>query len=86
MAAFSAAPFIDPAIGPLVGGFLGESWRMEWLYWIRSNLSVLIFNVHETYAPTIIPRRAKGLRKETGNESYVTEQVDRRPLGETLQV
>lgn len=47
----------------------------------------LWFSVHETYAPTILLRRAKTLRKETGNDSYVTQQeVDRRPLGETLQV
>jgi len=49
--------------------------------------AVLILTVPETYAPTILLRRAKRLRKESGDESYATEQeLERRPLGETLQI
>ncbi|KAL7904448.1 MFS general substrate transporter [Trichoderma velutinum] len=35
MAAFSAAPFLGPAIGPLIGGFLSDSKGWRWLYWIQ---------------------------------------------------
>lgn len=32
MAVFSAAPFVGPAIGPLVGGFLSDAKGWRWLY------------------------------------------------------
>ncbi|KAL6908839.1 major facilitator superfamily domain-containing protein [Trichoderma evansii] len=92
MAAFSAAPFIGPAIGPLVGGFLSDAAGWRWLYWIQLILAgcvyiLLTFTVPETYAPTILSRRAKKLRQETGDESYVTEQdIDERTMGERLKV
>ncbi|KAF8420235.1 major facilitator superfamily domain-containing protein [Tirmania nivea] len=35
MAAFSAVPFIGPAIGPLVGGFLSEAGGWRWLYTVQ---------------------------------------------------
>ncbi|EFQ33893.1 major facilitator superfamily transporter [Colletotrichum graminicola] len=92
MAAFSAAPFIGPAIGPLVGGFLSDATNWRWLYWIQLILSFVVwvlisFTVRETYAPTILARRAKKMRKETGDPSHVTEQdIDMRPLSERLGI
>ncbi|KIP04672.1 hypothetical protein PHLGIDRAFT_183272 [Phlebiopsis gigantea 11061_1 CR5-6] len=92
MAAFSAAPFLGPAIGPLVGGFISDHLGWRWLYWIQLILSgaiyaLMVLTVPETYAPTILLKRAKKLRKETGDHTYVTEQeLDRRPLPETLRV
>ncbi|KAK1595528.1 major facilitator superfamily transporter [Colletotrichum navitas] len=92
MAAFSAAPFIGPAIGPLVGGFLSDATSWRWLYWIQLILSFVVwvlisFTVRETYAPTILARRAKKMRKETGDQSHVTEQdIDMRPLSERLGI
>ncbi|KAK3395414.1 major facilitator superfamily domain-containing protein [Sordaria brevicollis] len=91
MAAFSAAPFIGPAIGPLVGGWLQlAGWR--WLYWIQLIMSFVVwvlitFTVKETYAPTILARRAKKLRKQSGDNSYVTEgDLDQRPFSERMTV
>jgi len=92
MAFFSAAPFVGPAIGPLAGGFLGVAAGWRWLYWIQLILSgfcwlILTFTVPETYAPTLLARRAKKLRKETGDERFVTEQdLDTRPFGEQLRI
>ncbi|KAM6488062.1 MFS general substrate transporter [Trichoderma sp. SZMC 28011] len=92
MAAFSAAPFIGPAIGPLVGGFLADGAGWRWLYYIQIILAgvvwiLITFTVPETYAPTILARRAKKLRETTGDESYVTEQdIDERSMGERLTV
>ena len=92
MAAFSAAPFIGPAIGPLVGGFLFDALGWRWLYWIQLIISgavyvVIAFTVPETYAPKILARRAAKMRKETGDSKYVTEQdIDKRPIGQRLSL
>ncbi|KAI1337530.1 MFS general substrate transporter [Xylariaceae sp. FL0016] len=92
MAAFSAAPFIGPAIGPLVGGFLSDASGWRWLYWIHLILAAIVwilitFTVPETYAPTILARRAQKMRAETGVQEYVTEQeIDRRPLSERMRI
>ncbi|KAF2000567.1 MFS general substrate transporter [Amniculicola lignicola CBS 123094] len=90
MAAFSAAPFIGPAVGPLVGGFIGDNLGWRWLYWIQLILSGVVwffitFTVPETYAPKLLARRARKLRKETGEDKHVTEEdLDMRPLSQRL--
>jgi multidrug resistance protein len=92
MAAFSAAPFIGPAIGPLVGGFISDNLGWRWLYWIQLILSgavwlIMTFTVPETYAPTLLSRRADKLRKETGDDKFVTEQdLDKRPFAQRMKV
>jgi multidrug resistance protein len=90
MAAFSAAPFIGPGVGPLVGGYLSEAGGWRWLYWIQLIISfcvwiLITFTVPETYAPRLLANRAKKLRKETGDAKYVTEQdLDSRPFSQKL--
>ncbi|KAI6715338.1 hypothetical protein JHW43_002080 [Diplocarpon mali] len=92
MAAFSAAPFVGPAIGPLVGGFLSDAAGWRWLYWIQLILAGIVwvlisFTVPETYAPTILAARAKKLRTSTGSPDHVTEaELDMRPLGERMTI
>lgn len=92
MAVFSAAPFCGPGVGPLVGGYLGAAGGWRWLYWIQLILSGIIwilisFTVPETYAPKILANRAKKMRKETGDDKYVTEQdLDMRPFSQRLQL
>lgn len=92
MAAFSAAPFLGPVIGPLVGGYLSMSHGWRWLYWLQLILAgaayvLLVFTVPETYAPTLLSRRAAKMRKESGDEMITTEEeVARRPLGQRLRL
>lgn len=78
MAVFSAAPFVGPAIGPLVGGFLSDALGWRWLYWIQLILSgscycLITFTVPETYAPIILARKAKMLRQHFKDDSFVSE-------------
>ncbi|KAK6820324.1 MFS-rype transporter paaT [Aspergillus parasiticus] len=92
MAAFSASPFLGPAIGPLAGGYLADAAGWRWLYWLMLILAfvawvLITFTVPETYAPTILKRRAKKLRKTQNDSKYVTEtDLDSRPLGEKLRI
>jgi multidrug resistance protein len=92
MAAFSAAPFIGPAIGPLAGGFLGDNCGWRWLYWLQLILSfvawvLITFTVPETYAPILLQKRAKKLRAEENDPKYTTEaELDPRPMGQKLRI
>ncbi|KAK4635459.1 Major facilitator superfamily multidrug transporter NAG3 [Fulvia fulva] len=92
MAVFSAAPFIGPAIGPLIGGFTFDALGWRWLYWLQLILSgfcyfLITFPVPEMYAPTILAKRAKKMRKEMNDDKYVTEQdLNLRPFSERLRI
>jgi len=76
----------------LVGGFLADAKGWRWLYWIQLILGgavwfLMTFTVPETYAPTLLARRAKKLRRVTGDKKHVTEQdLDLRPLSERLAI
>ena len=66
-----------PSLGPLLGGFSAhfEGWRWTiWeLMWLSSaTLVVLFFFFPETSASNILYRRARRLRKATGNHSIMS--------------
>ncbi|KAJ5836721.1 Major facilitator superfamily domain general substrate transporter [Penicillium robsamsonii] len=92
MAAFSAAPFIGPAIGPLAGGYLADNCGWRWLYWIQLILAfvawvMITFTVPETFAPILLKKRAQKLRKSEDDPMYTTEtELDSRPMGEKLRI
>ena len=65
------APFIGPALGPIAGGFLGETvgWRwMEGFLAIFTAVMVLVgaFGQPETYGPVLLQKRAERLTKRFG--------------------
>ncbi|PLB52009.1 putative MFS multidrug transporter [Aspergillus steynii IBT 23096] len=92
MAAFSASPFLGPAIGPLAGGYLFDASGWRWLYWLQLILAfvawvLITFTVPETYAPSILKKRAKKLRKTENDPKFVTEtEIDPLPIGQKLRV
>ncbi|KAI9715912.1 MAG: hypothetical protein M1828_000539 [Chrysothrix sp. TS-e1954] len=74
--AFSAT--CGPALGPLISGFsvAAEDWR--WSLWEMLWLAgpawlVMFFFLPETFAANILLRRAKRLRKLTGNPAYKSQ-------------
>ncbi|KAA1467121.1 MFS general substrate transporter [Dentipellis sp. KUC8613] len=89
IALFAAAPFGGPVLGPIVGGFVGETIGWRWIMWINMIFSgvmtFLMLFVPETYAPVLLKRRAKNMRDETGDPSYVTEQeIFPRPFSDLI--
>ncbi|KAA1473236.1 MFS general substrate transporter [Dentipellis sp. KUC8613] len=89
IALFAAAPFAGPVLGPIVGGFVGETIGWRWIMWINMIFSgvmtFLMIFVPETYAPVLLKRRAKKMRDETGDPSYVTEQeIFPRPFSDLI--
>lgn len=72
MAIYSIGPLLGPVIGPVCGGFLVEAVSWRWVFWILaiagglSGMTLFIVG-RETYASTILERKAARLRKETGN-------------------
>jgi multidrug resistance protein len=74
---FASAAFLGPIFGPIVGGFIGESylsWRWtEWVSLIVSGaiLTSIVFTQPETYAPLLLKWKAKHLRTVTGDDRYV---------------
>ncbi|KAK7207428.1 benomyl/methotrexate resistance protein [Myxozyma melibiosi] len=81
MSFYIMGPVIGPAVGPVIGGFLAAvSWR--WVFRLIAILSgimsVLCFaTLPETYGPFILNRKARRLRKETGNDALHTIYEDR---------
>ncbi|EAW08784.1 MFS transporter [Aspergillus clavatus NRRL 1] len=79
IAYFAAAPYCGPVVGPIVCGWINiGSHRLDLFFWTNMAFSgvmmILMGMVPETYAPVILKRRAKKLRKETGNPNIITEQ------------
>ena len=72
MSLWSLGPLLGPVVGPVAGGFLGEAAGWRWIFWLCAiaagliTVPFLLFN-KETYAPVLLERKAKRLRKETGN-------------------
>ncbi|KAF2457244.1 major facilitator superfamily domain-containing protein [Lineolata rhizophorae] len=73
MAVYVMGPCIGPVVGPVIGGFTTEAKGWRWNFWVvaiaaaAATIGGFIF-LRETYAPTILTRKAKRLRNETGNE------------------
>ncbi|KAK0354000.1 hypothetical protein LTR91_026139 [Friedmanniomyces endolithicus] len=72
MAIWAIGPLLGPVIGPVCGGFLAEAKGWRWIFWVIAIATGAVtiagfFFMRETYAPVILERRAKRLRKETGN-------------------
>ena len=70
---FAGATFIGPAAGPIMGGFITESylgWR--WTQWITLIMTALFGTitfmvVPESFGPVLLQRRAKHIRYATRN-------------------
>ncbi|ODV77957.1 MFS general substrate transporter [Suhomyces tanzawaensis NRRL Y-17324] len=78
LAAWGIGAVCGPSIGPLIGSVLTVKGGWRWTFWFMAILSgctflVLSWFLPETFADTLLLRRAKRLRKVTGNLNYTTE-------------
>lgn len=77
---FANAAFMGPIFGPIVGGFIGESPLVSWLWveWIVLIISSLVlflvaFFQPETYTPILLKWKAAHLRALTSDPRYRAE-------------
>ncbi|KAH6957941.1 major facilitator superfamily domain-containing protein [Ilyonectria sp. MPI-CAGE-AT-0026] len=75
MMVYTAAPFLGPEIGPLVGGFINQycPWRWSFyflLIWGGIELVLILVFVPETYHPILLCQKARRIRLETGDDRW----------------
>ncbi|KAL8832074.1 MAG: hypothetical protein Q9191_000496 [Dirinaria sp. TL-2023a] len=74
MGIYALGPTLGPILGPVAGGWLTGAKGWRWLMWLLLMIegAVTIVNfvfMRETYGVVILERKARALRKKTGNMS-----------------
>lgn len=72
---FSIAPMAGPCVGPIMSGYIVQNHQLwRWVFWLFVILggicTVVSLTVAETSNSMQLTKKAKRLRKETGNERY----------------
>ena len=86
MTVWVAAAFCGPSLGPLISGFAvtakGWRWSLWEIVWYSAPILLLMFLcLPETSASSILLRRARRLRKLTGNDHLRSQsEIDQRNL------
>lgn len=77
IAVMGMTPFIAPILGPVVGGFISQAKGWRWTFWLTAIITgafeigfVLLYR--ETYKLTILSKKARRLRKQTGDDRLQT--------------
>lgn len=73
MSAWTLPILLGPTLGPVIGGYLSQYAGWRWNFYLLSIMAAVVFVVTlialpETYPPVLLERKAKKLRKETGNQ------------------
>lgn len=72
LALYSLGPLIGPVMAPIIAGWAAEYLDWPWVFWILSIMNgvIAVYGLvfyRETFAPVLLKRKAKKLRKESGN-------------------
>lgn len=93
MSVFAAAPFMGPTLGPIVGGFLGETEGWRWVEGLMAIFTGALWiigalTIPETYAPVLLKNRAAAMSKKTGKVYRSKIQCDRgqQSLGQSFKI
>jgi multidrug resistance protein len=70
--AWILGPVIGPTCGPLIGAYLSQAKGWRWIFWLLTIVSgavaiLCVLLIRESFPYTILDRKTKRLRKETGN-------------------
>ncbi|KAI9843752.1 MAG: hypothetical protein M1837_006112 [Sclerophora amabilis] len=87
---WSIGPINGPVFGPVIGGFTSEYLGWRWTNWLVLILSgvalVCVSIIKESYSPTILRKKAKRLRKETGDNRWWSRYDSKLELPKLLKV
>ncbi|KAJ6120058.1 hypothetical protein N7523_004338 [Penicillium sp. IBT 18751x] len=87
---WSIGPLNGPVLGPVIGGFVTQYLGWRWMCWIALLLSgvALAFALilKETYAPTLLQKKAARLRKETDDSRWWSRYDQKASLSEILKL
>jgi multidrug resistance protein len=72
MGAYIIGAVLGPSIGPVAGGYLAPAAGWRWTFWLMTIACgvmtvVCVLFVQESYPYVLLERKAKRVRKETGN-------------------
>jgi MFS family permease len=89
--AFMACTTWGPLAGPLISGYVSEGVSWQWVYWIELIVAgatwPFLLCMPETYGPVILKRKAKKMRKESGNSNIAApSEVQKQDLWEVVSV
>lgn len=84
LAFYSLGPTLGPIIAPIISGWISEYADWRWVFWALVIINGSTFAggcmlYQESYATTLLERKAKKLRKETGNMNLHTLSEVTRP-------
>jgi len=91
MAVYTISPFIGPAVGPLISGFINQNLNWRWTYrvqliWAFAEFIALILLVPETYEPILVKRKATRIRKDTGKDVYAPLELEDKGILRSIMV
>lgn len=80
---YLVVPLVAVAVGPIIGGFMTARANWRWMFWSTSIFQAIMVvfcltTFHETYAPTILKRRAARLRSDTGRPYQTLDERSNR--------
>ncbi|MCJ1444953.1 MAG: hypothetical protein MMC23_005457 [Stictis urceolatum] len=77
LAILNFAPLLGPALGPIIGGYITQATTWRWIFYSIAIFDGVLqffatFFLWETYDPVLLERKARKLRKSTGNPHFRT--------------
>ncbi|WFD07951.1 hypothetical protein MVES1_003320 [Malassezia vespertilionis] len=92
MSMYTLSPILGPCVGPIYAGWIIQAYgedKWPWIFWASTMFSGVVtvfglFVLKETYTPVLLERKAKKLRKETGNDGYHTIFTQKETLGQRV--
>ncbi|TGO44045.1 hypothetical protein BCON_0628g00030 [Botryotinia convoluta] len=91
MAVFTAGTCVGPLVAPIISGFISPVLGWRWTFWIGlivagASWVPLVF-LPETYGPVLLLKRAKQLRKETGDSEIIAPiELEKQDLKQMMTV